>query len=155
MDDNKELTRARNYASILLKVRARSEEELRFRLKEKNFSPAVINELVASFRASGYLNDWDFARAWVRERVNKPLGFTRLEFELKEKGIAKAIIDDVLAQAKKDYPERKTIDSLIEKKFTKILNKLIDDKTRHKIQGYLLGRGFDKDAVIEAVEELK
>lgn len=154
MPENKELRRAYNYALRLLKIRPRSESEIRFRLSQKKYGRDVAEALIKSLKDSGYVDDFNFSVSWVRERIAKPLGFARLEFELKEKGIAKAIIENVLAQAKKDYPEREIIDCLIEKKFVKFLNKPVDEKLRCKIQGFLLRRGFSPDKVIEAIEEL-
>ncbi|MDP1853249.1 MAG: regulatory protein RecX [Candidatus Omnitrophota bacterium] len=154
MPENKELNRAYNYASRLLKIRPRSENEIRFRLSQKKYSQDVAEALIKSLKDSGYVDDFNFAVSWVRERIAKPLGIRRLEFELREKGVAKEIIGTVIAQAKKDYPERKIIDGLIEEKFAKFLNNPIDEKVRRKIQGFLLRRGFSPDKVIEAIEKL-
>ena len=154
MPEDKELIRARNYAFRLLKIRTRSEKELEFRLKQKNFSPEIINELMASLSAAGYLNDLNFAHSWVRERINRPLGLRRLEFELRQKGIDKEIIESVLTQAKKDYPEREIAANLVKDKFKKIITKEIDYKTKGRIQGYLLRRGFSPEIIMDVLEKL-
>lgn len=154
MDPNTELRRAQKYVFRLLKVRARAEKELIFRLRQKKFSQGVIDSVVGSFKESGYINDLDFANRWVRERITKPLGFRRLEFELTQKGIGKEIIESALAQVKKQYPEYETVSKLVRDKFGRVINREIDYKVKRKIQGFLSGRGFSADVVEDVLGDI-
>lgn len=154
MPEDKDLRRARNYALRLFKVRARSEKELKFRLRQKKFSQKVIDLAIESFKKIGYINDVDFAHNWVRRRIDKPLGLKRLEFELRQKGIDSQLIESVLTQAKEEYPEYEIVSKLLKDKFKKTIDKELDCTTKIKIQGYLLRRGFSPDVVIDAINNL-
>lgn len=154
MPEHKELERARNYAFKLFKIRPRSEEELVFRLRQKKYSAGIIEGLIKAFKSVGYLDDLSFARAWVKERINKPLGLKRLIFELRQKGIDNEIIETVFKEVKEQYPERKIIIDLIKDKFKKLLAEKLDFKAKRKIQGYLLRRGFSPEVIMDVLEEL-
>lgn len=149
-----EFKKARSYAFRLLKIRARSEAELKFRLREKDFTLEVIIALTDYLKGVGYLNDSEFAQNFVRERIKKSFGSKRLEFELSQKGIAKEIITAVLAEAKKEYPERQAIIDLIKDKFKKPSGQEFDDRAKTAICGYLSRRGFSPEAITDVLEEL-
>lgn len=153
MQDREEFSRAKSYAFRLLKIRPRSQKELLARLKQKNFSADVIDKLLEELKEDGKINDIDFARRWVSERIKKPLGASRLIFELKQKGIDKEIIESVINEAKREYPENETIGALLKEKFAKFLNKPIDDKVRRKIQAFLAYRGFSAELISEILEK--
>lgn len=154
MPENKELSQAYNYALRLLKIRPRSENEIRFRLSQKKYSQDVAETLIKSLKDLGYVDDFNFSVSWVREGINRPLGLRRLEFELRQKGIDKEIIESVLTQAKKEHPEREIASNLVKDKFKKIITKEIDHKIKRKIQGYLLRRGFSPEIIMDVLENL-
>lgn len=154
MSKNSQLNRVRSYAFRLLKIRPRSEKELRFRLSQRKFDQKNIDLLVSSFKEVGYINDSEFASAWVRERIKKPLGFKRLEFELKQKGIDKEIIQSTLRQAREQYSEYEVVSELVKRRFARIIAKELDYKAKKKIQGFLLRRGFSNDAIMDVIDDL-
>lgn len=155
MQDRGEFSRAKSYAFRLLKIRPRSQRELLLRLKQKNFSADVIDKLLEELKEDGKINDVDFARLWVNERIKKPLGAARLIFELKQKGIDKEIIKSVIGSIKKEYPEREIIGKLIKAKFAKFLNKPLDDRLRRKIHAFLAYRGFSTELISDAIEKIE
>ena len=63
--------KAREAALRLLAVRARSEGELDDRLKRKGFDERTSAEVVAALKRVGLVDDEDFARAWVDEKLRK------------------------------------------------------------------------------------
>ncbi len=82
----------------LLRYRARSEHELRERLKGKNFAAPSVDEAVARIRAWGLLDDADFASEWVRgRRRRRGRSRSALVRELREKGVAETHIAGAVA----------------------------------------------------------
>src|SRR5690606_16109539 len=80
------LWKAREAAFNLLSYRARSEAELRQRLRRKEFPDDVVEACVADLVEKGYVDDASFAASFVRDRVRgKPRGSRRLVQELRAK----------------------------------------------------------------------
>jgi regulatory protein len=84
-------------AAAFLAVRPRSIEETRRRLRHLGYPSVLADEVVGRLVEMRYLDDADFARAWVesRDRV-KPRGESALRRELRLKGVPDAIVADVL-----------------------------------------------------------
>ncbi|PIQ88403.1 MAG: hypothetical protein COV72_08860 [Candidatus Omnitrophica bacterium CG11_big_fil_rev_8_21_14_0_20_42_13] len=157
MPRDKELNKARSYALRLLKIRQRSEEELRFRLRQKRFTPDTINFLIANLKDAGFVDDLRFAFAWAKEKINKPLGFKRIVFELKQKNIKEPIIEEVVSRIKNAYSEHEAIKNIISSKFDNTVNKTegkFNSKARNRIFGFLLRRGFSPEAISEVLNKL-
>lgn len=154
MPEIKELSRAKAYAFRLLKIHPRSEKELELRLREKNFNARIVEILIEELRQKGHIDDVIFARVWARDRINKQIGLKKIISELRQKVIAEGIIEALCVELKEQYPERQIIGELIKQKFNKFLNKPIDDRIKQKIHCFLLRRGFNEDAVMDAVEKL-
>jgi regulatory protein len=91
--------RGRDMALRLLGVRPRSTAELRGRLARAGVEPGVSASVIAALANEGYLNDLEFARAWVRSRLlARPCGALRLRHELREKGVAGAVIEQAIRE---------------------------------------------------------
>ncbi len=89
------------YASALdkslgyLSVRQRSEKEIGDYLKKKGCLPITVSRVKERLRELGYLNDREYARAYVSE--NKRLyGTVRLKNELLKRGVSREVIDETL-----------------------------------------------------------
>ena len=144
------LSKAKNYALRLIKFRLRSEKEIRDRLKQKDFSPEMIDQTADFLKRAGFLDDALFARLWVSSRIKKPLGPKRLSYELKVKGIDKRVIEETLAASQKEYAPEKAIADIISLKLKKMQG-LAPEKIKARLYGLLLRRGFPQDLVIEAL----
>jgi len=148
-----ELTKARNYAFLLLKYRLRSIREIRGRLERKGFSPDVIQSTVAFLIEKEFVNDVVFSRAWIESRLRANLGPRKIELELINKGIERNIIDEQLKLIRTDYQEDKQIEEIVRKRFQR-LNILEPKTAKRKIYAYLLRRGFSPDIVSEKIKQL-
>jgi regulatory protein len=85
-------------AATFLAVRPRSVEETRRRLNHLGYPPALCDEVVQRLVELRYLDDLDFARAWVESRDRaKPRGTVALRRELQLKSVADDTIAEVLA----------------------------------------------------------
>ena len=130
--------RAYHRALYFLNFRPRSRIEIKTYLNEKKFPPDAVKSALSRIESSGYINDHEFARLWIKNRNRlKPKGIYALTAELKEKGIDEQIIKDLLTE----FDETKSA-------WTAIASRLKRIKTRDrnefnkKIYGFLSRRGF-------------
>lgn len=158
-----ETYRARAAALNLLAHRARSREELRRRLRRKDYPDPVIEETLGWLEERDYVDDRAFAESFVRDRLRlKPRGRVGLIQELRKKGVdpdlAETVIADVmaaegvreseLARDAADAWARKNRSALRKAKASK------EDwrRARRRLYGHLARRGFAPDAVRGAIE---
>ncbi|MFH1413491.1 MAG: regulatory protein RecX [Candidatus Omnitrophota bacterium] len=145
--------KAKDYAFLLLKFRLRSERELIQRLKIKKFDETVIRSVVEFLKDKRFIDDALFAKNWVKSRIEKPLGLSRIRRELLIKGIAKEIIDQELENIKKRYSEEEIILSIAKERLRR-LSSIDPQKARKRIYAYLLRRGFSMDLVCDTINQL-
>ncbi len=90
---------ARNAALRLLSVRARSERELRDRLRTKEFGDGDIGRVIDDLKRSGLVNDDEFARAYIRNALTlRPAGQIHLRQKLLLLGVARETADTALTE---------------------------------------------------------
>lgn len=139
-----------------LKFRPRSEKEVRDKLKEKKAPDEIIERVILYLKDQKYLNDTEFARMWVRSRLNfNPKSKRILILELRKKGITQEIIEEVIAdpgeeQEVNDVAQAK---KLAEQKLPKLASLPFFEK-RQKISAFLGRRGFDWDTIKEVINGL-
>lgn len=76
----------------LLRVRARSERDIRTRLRQKDFPPEGIEAEITRLRNVGLLDDAAFAEAFVEERTRRsPRSARMLRQELSVRGVSPGI----------------------------------------------------------------
>ena len=92
---------AHESALRLLSYRARSENELIKRLRQKAISESSIQKEISRLRNSGLVNDAEFAHLWVKERSTGASARSRrlLRLELRTHGINEEILEEALASA--------------------------------------------------------
>ncbi|WP_126426547.1 RecX family transcriptional regulator [Brevibacillus marinus] len=82
----------------LLGARARTARQLEQCLTHKGYAPEIAREVRTACEQQGYLDDREFARRWVDERLrSRPRGKYALKMELLQQGIDKEIAESVLA----------------------------------------------------------
>ena len=153
MVNKKDLASAKKACFRLLKVRPRSEYELRSRLKLKGFEKSTVDSAVAELYRIGLLDDLAFARLWVESRIKRPLGLNRLSYELKLKGIDKGIIQQVVGEYDSPLKEEQVVRELLEKRLKK-LSGLDKNKVKGRLWSFFLRKGFSKQIVYDVLNEL-
>lgn len=149
----KDLSSAKRASYHLLKIRPRSEYELRGRLKIKGFQKEIIDSAIKELYRIGLLDDLAFARLWVESRIKKPLGLNRLSYELKIKGIDKEIIKQVISDFDSPEKEEAVVRELLQNKLKKLAN-LDKQKIKSRLWSYFLRKGFSRDIVYDVLREL-
>ena len=144
--------RALEDAYRLLSFRARSEQERTDRLQRKGYEEDAIAEALGSLRAHGYVDDAQFAGAWVRSR-GQSRGKRALAFELKQKGVAGEVTAQALAEEMPADAERESARSAAIKK----IGARPADTSREakaKLAAFLQRRGFGWDTIRPVLAEL-
>ena len=147
--------KAKQRAFHLLAVRARSEKELRTKLKERGYDESVVEDVIARLRELRYLDDESFAREWARNlAVNRLWGNIRIEASLRDKGIPRGLIELVIRQAREELSEQKALRALLKKKERGRSLKM-DDKDKRRLARTLMGKGFPLDLIINILRTPK
>lgn len=145
-----EVARSTEAALHFLAYRARSEQEVRDRLKRGSFSPEAIDATIVRLNDWRYLDDADFARRWVESRARgKPRGQRLLQQELRQKGIDAETSKQVIAEA--DLDEVSAATELARKRLSTMAG---EDPVaiKRKISAYLARRGYGFDVARKALE---
>jgi regulatory protein len=143
---------AKDKAFRLLSVRARSEKEIRDRLKESGFMAPTIEWAIAELIRIGLLNDRDFAQMYARSRmVTHPVGSFLLRRELSAKGVSDGDIEIGLAEAYKETDEAEVAWKLAAQRKKRYVN-IDEQKAKKRVSDFLIRRGFGWDIVYETLE---
>ena len=147
-----EVEKAYERALNFLSYRPRSKAEIQRNLRKKGLDDEVIQTVIDRLERAGLLNDPDFARYWVENRVRfKPRGLRALRHELRQKGVSTTVIDQVLQDVEEESLARKAAEAGA-RRFTHLPPR----EFRRKMQGYLSRRGFSYPVIaplLDALEE--
>lgn len=133
-----------------LSYRPRSEKELQDWFKKKKVGSETQKLIEKKLHHFGYLNDREFTRWWVEQRITfRPLGRRRLVLELRQKGIRKEIIDEELGKLEDEKLNR--LAQELAKKKIKTLKNLPYLEAREKLSAFLARRGFSWEIIKEVV----
>lgn len=143
----------------LLKVRQRSVQDMRQRLKEKGFPAEDIERVLRDFGEQGLLDDVRFAEALVEHALaRKPVGRRFLSTKLRQYRVPGEVAEGALARHLS--PERET-------GFAKVAaERKLAEFRRHglttdgpegakRLVRFLLARGFSPEIIETVLEELK
>jgi len=136
-------------ASLLnfLSYRPRSRYEIEQYLKKRGYNQNDIDALIGKYQSMGYINDFEFAAMWIRERMRfKPKGYNGIYSELRAKGVAKTVIDKAWEEANID--ESTVAEELINHHFDKF-----NKKAMPKAMAFLLRRGFSRSLAYNVVNK--
>ena len=148
-----DIRKAYNLAVSYLARRMRSEQEIRAYLKKKEVEEPVIQEVIHKLTAQKYIDDQEFANAYVRTQVSTTdKGPELILIELKEKGIGKNAADIAM--------EAFTLEHQLEKA-VKLAKKYIGKNSRdshrvmkQKLESLLIRKGYPFDIIHRAISEL-
>lgn len=132
--------------------RPRSQQEVRLHLKEKEYEPERINEVVERLSGEGYLNDEAFAKLWTENRIrSQKKGRKWVEMELSQKGVDDADISSALGSIDPEEEYAAALDSAV-KKWRLTGGEPFERK--QKVMTYLLRRGYSHELVKRVVREV-
>ena len=139
----------------LLSYKPRSSEELRGRLREKDWAEEeAVNQVLARLEELGYLNDEQFALSFATSRLSaKPLGPTRLRRDLQQKKLPPETVEETISEIYATQSEEELIDRALEKRI-RLRGRPATRQEAKKLFDYLLRRGFNYDLVLRRLREL-
>lgn len=141
-------SRAYEAAVRFLGYRARSITEMSIYLAEKKFPESSRKKAVTRLVNAGYLNDREFARMWIDDRLRlNPKGTFMLRMELRQKGIDDGLIDEALV----DYNEEEAARTALGPRLPK-WQKLPEEALKKKIYSFLSQRGFSYETTLAMVD---
>jgi regulatory protein len=144
------IERAYERALNFLSYRPRSEAEVRRNLHKKNVEDEVVETVVERLTRAGLLDDREFARYWVENRLQfNPRGARALRQELRQRGVSNSIITDTLAGLNEEAAARKAASAGARR-----LAHLEPRDFRRRLWAYLARRGFSYTVIETLVEEM-
>ncbi len=153
-----EVLNVREKAMRFLSYRARSEKEIRDKLKKKKFSEELIDTVIQKLQLAGLINDLEFGRMFARDKMGKkPMGRIMLKQELLRKGITNHLIEQILSEVYPNHGEDEFALTLARKRLQRYKSsfaKLDTFKRKKKLADYLARRGFDWDTISKVVGTL-
>lgn len=155
MEQENNKNQAMKFAMRLLTIRKRSAFEITRRLQQKNFRGDTISQVVKELFEYGYLNDEEFAEAYLNDRINfNPRGSFLIKKELKEKGVEEKIINEKINKLLPEEKEIKMAKKAAEKKIEYLEKDLEKNKIYQKIGAYLQSRGYSFCIIREVLEDI-
>jgi regulatory protein len=147
---------AKQAALDYLAYKPRTEQEVRRKLRKKDISPAVIDDVIARLYELDYLDDEAYARDYAHNRFSsKKYGPVRIRRELEERGVdrhlAEAAVDAVFA----DEDATAAAWTHAEKRWPRLEGEDDPRRRRQKMYRYLRRRGFTSDTIRPILDELE
>lgn len=150
LQEQDNLERAYQRTLVLLAHRARSTAEVRRYLERQEVTPEAVAILTDRLTSHGYLDDLQFAQAWVRDRERfKPRSPAALRSELREKGVPDEIIAQALNEIDQDASAYRAGEA-----YARRLQSLDERSFRQKLGNHLLRRGFAHGVVWKVVSQI-
>ncbi|MBI2590747.1 MAG: RecX family transcriptional regulator [Candidatus Blackburnbacteria bacterium] len=133
--------------------RPHSQKEFEQWFRKRKVDPAVHQSLLDKLARIGLLNEEEFARWWVEQRITfRCLPPKMLKMELRGKGIKDDVIERILQEAEAPS-EVELARKVLKKRFGKIPQNTRDLKEKKRVYDFLLRRGFSYAVVKEALTD--
>jgi regulatory protein len=147
-----EVERATDSALRFLAYRPRSTREVTDRLRHHGYSDQAIDGAIEKLRGWRYLDDREFARFWVENRLEyRPAGSRRLLQELRQKGVEGEVVEETIEAVEVD--ELPAAIELARKRAERLRG--LDPLTRRRrLAGFLQRRGYGWDIVKPAIDQV-
>lgn len=126
---------------------------MRDRLYRRGFSPTATAAVIEKLKQQKYLDDHDFVRIWINERVaSRKWGKNKIRLELMSKGVDREIINTELS-CYSDQEEKELALDLARKKYVESRD-LDPMKRRRRLYQFLNRHGFDSSTIREIAREV-
>lgn len=141
---------ARECALSLLEYRDRTEQQMRQKLKEREYGPQEIEEALSFLKEYRYIDDADYAERYIRVYSRKK-STRQIRFDLERKGIARDVVEQYLEESPVD--EEGQIREYLLKKGCRPGERL-DAAVYKKITAGLCRRGFSYEAIRRVMDRM-
>lgn len=142
-----------NYALSVLSRNAKSEKQLRDKMREKGFEDRLIDSAVLKLKRQKYLDDERYSETLINSKLSSSMwGKRKIREVLYERGIERSIINEKLSIVSEE-DEVKRACCLGAKKL-KTLREEDTRKKAAKLSNFLINRGFEYSTVRKTVSQL-
>jgi regulatory protein len=156
LNNSEEYQAVKDRCYKLLSGRDHGAEELKRKLVQKGFSPAISDQVVAEFREKDLLNDRTYATKFAHDKHHlKQWGPRKIKSALFKKGVPKTVISDVIQELKNDIDPVDTCVELVLKRRRHFLREGDLFKRKQKIFRYLAGKGYSSDKIKKALPNIE
>lgn len=135
---------AQSYVLFLLARREYSVQELKTKLKEKDYSQEESNKAIEWAIESNYQSDERYATLRTRYRANGH-GNYKIKMELENKGVSQVLIEQAIEEIQSE--DERAYDLMIQYNNKKNLNLEWDIKTKEKAFRHFVNKGFSYDSI--------
>ena len=140
------MTRALNF----LGYRARSEWEVRERLRRYGYGEETVEGVVVRLEELGYLDDEEFARTVVREKARR-YGPRRVSADLRRSGVDAGLAQEVVEG---EFAHRSELDAA-RSQAARRYNRGGSDAEARRVYGFLTRRGYSAEVCAEVAREYR
>jgi regulatory protein len=134
----------RKKAMDLLARREHSEQELRQKLRSREYEADAIDEVLQELISDRLQSDERFTEAYVNHRFNAGVGPLKIRYELRQKGIADLLADEFLELLSERWEQL-----MIQQRVRKYGEAIpADYAERMKQARFLQNRGFSPESVM-------
>ncbi|MDF1645810.1 MAG: regulatory protein RecX [Legionellaceae bacterium] len=129
----------------LLARREHSAQQLRMKLKQRNFTADIIDEVLEDCVRLNVQSDRRFAEMFCRSRIQRGYGPIVIRQLLRQTGVSVDIIDDVLQDAESEITWGDEVARVWHKKFQAVED--VSIQARQKQRQFLKYRGFTETTI--------
>ncbi|MDG4657225.1 recombination regulator RecX [Ectobacillus antri] len=146
---DEEIRKAYLHAVSYLSYQMRTAYEVTEQLRKKEFGEVAMREVISKLKKDGYINDREYAMAYVRTQSNvSKKGPELISRELEAKGVSK----DIITISLHEYPVHRQIENAIEwcEKKGKTYRNLSQLQIKKKLDELLIRKGYAPSIIAEA-----
>ena len=141
---DKEKTKVLKY--IIYKKR--SDQEIRNKFA-KTIDENMLEDIIEYLKEANYINDKEFIEKTINNfKILKNLSIKEMKYKLMAKGLNKDDVEDYFYENKEELEEYET------KSASNIIYKKSDSMEQDEIKQYLLKKGYKRDSINKAFEEV-
>jgi regulatory protein len=134
----------------LLGYRARSEAEIRDRLRRYGYAGETIEAVVGRLEELGYVDDAEFARLKAREKARR-YGPRRVSVELRKSGVGEKLAQEVVEEEFAGRSEVGEARSAAARRY----NGRGSDAEARRVYGFLVRRGYSAEVCAQVAREYR
>ena len=144
-----EFDKAKTKIVKFIMYKKRTESEIREKFKNK-IEENMLEDIIEYCKEAGYINDSEYIKKAINNfRILKNLSIIELTYKLLAKGINRNLIEDYIYENEEELNEYEITSA------KNIINKKSKDLEQKEIKEYLIKKGYKRDNIDLAFEELE
>jgi regulatory protein len=151
LKESSDLFIIKRQAFHFLNRRMHSAAELRLKLIRKGLKVNLIDQVIKSLLDTGYINDREYAEAFIEEKKRGGWGNKLISQALIKRGVQKEFIDELINEGGDQNSRIRALDLLRKKYKMRLPDEL--PPLKNKMFAYLISKGYDYEEAGSAVRE--